>query len=178
MFQRSGSAATVASAPAGAAPDAPRTEPSGGEPRFSLVRVKAAHRRHGCERIPRSRAVIAPPVGPTTPPSSAPPPLTHFNRAWNRITHPAANSPVGVQSGCTSEMTRDDDTALIAGQLADLTHKVEEIEKQLATVLSRTEGLLELADTQQERIDIAARELAEVSERLQAAANALRQQQV
>jgi hypothetical protein len=75
-------------------------------------------------------------------------------------------------------MTRDDDTALIAGQLADLTHKVEEIEKQLATVLSRTEGLLKLADTQQERIDIAARELAEVSERLQAAANALRQQQV
>jgi hypothetical protein len=75
-------------------------------------------------------------------------------------------------------MTRDDDTALIAGQLADLTHKVEEIDKQLATVLSRTEDLLELADTQQERIDIAARELAEVSERLQAAANALRQQQV
>jgi hypothetical protein len=36
-------------------------------------------------------------------------------------------------------------------------------------------AIRERADTQQERIDLAARELAEVSARLQAAANALRE---
>ena len=73
-------------------------------------------------------------------------------------------------------MTRDDDTALIAGQLAELTHTVEEMARQLASLLSRTDNQQVRADTQQERIDLAARELAEVSERLQAAANALRQE--
>lgn len=57
---------------------------------------------------------------------------------------------------------------VIAGQLADLTRSVEQMASQLATVRER-------ADTQQERIDLAARELAEVSSRLQAAANALRE---
>ena len=73
-------------------------------------------------------------------------------------------------------MTRDDDTALIAGQLAELTQTVEGLEKRLAALLERADSQQERADTQQERIDLAARELAEVSERLQAAANALRQQ--
>jgi glycyl-tRNA synthetase (class II) len=57
---------------------------------------------------------------------------------------------------------------VIAGQLADLTRTVEQLTNQLVTVRER-------ADTQQERIDLAARELAEVSTRLQAAANALRE---
>jgi DNA repair ATPase RecN len=57
---------------------------------------------------------------------------------------------------------------MIAGQLADLTRAVEEMANQLSAVRER-------ADTQQERIDLAARELAEVSARLQAAATALRE---
>jgi uncharacterized protein YhaN len=61
-----------------------------------------------------------------------------------------------------------EDTAAIAAQLADLTRAVETMERQLGAVRER-------ADTQQERIDLAARELAEVSARLQAAANALRE---
>jgi hypothetical protein len=40
---------------------------------------------------------------------------------------------------------------------------------------SQLMAVRERADTQQERIDLAARELAEVSARLQAAANALRE---
>jgi len=71
-------------------------------------------------------------------------------------------------------MTEEDDTALIAGQLADLTKVVEEMARQLQGVLARAASEQVRADTQQERIDLAARELAEVSERLQAAANALR----
>jgi hypothetical protein len=65
-------------------------------------------------------------------------------------------------------MTKQDDTAVIAGQLADLTRAVEQMANQLSLVRER-------ADTQQERIDLAAKELAEVSARLQAAANALRE---
>jgi hypothetical protein len=65
-------------------------------------------------------------------------------------------------------MTRQADTALIAGQLADLTRAVEQMANQLT-------ALGERADTQQERIDLAAKELAEVSSRLQAAANVLRE---
>lgn len=72
-------------------------------------------------------------------------------------------------------MTEEDDTALIAGQLADLTKVVEEMARQLQGVLQRAATQQVRADTQQERIDLAARELAEVSERLQAAANALRE---
>ena len=64
-------------------------------------------------------------------------------------------------------MTQREDTALIAGQLADLTAAVNEMATQLSSIRER-------ADTQQERIDLAARELTEVSARLQAAADALR----
>jgi DNA repair ATPase RecN len=64
-------------------------------------------------------------------------------------------------------MTQREDTALIAGQLADLTNAVKEMADQLNSIRER-------ADTQQERIDLAARELTEVSSRLQAAADAQR----
>jgi flagellar capping protein FliD len=64
-------------------------------------------------------------------------------------------------------MTQKEDTALIAGQLADLTDAVKAMADQLTSIRER-------ADTQQERIDLAARELTEVSSRLQAAADALR----
>jgi hypothetical protein len=64
-------------------------------------------------------------------------------------------------------MTQQEDTALIAGQLADLTEAVKDMAGQLDSIRNR-------ADTQQERIDLAARELTEVSARLQAAADALR----
>jgi DNA repair ATPase RecN len=66
------------------------------------------------------------------------------------------------------KVTEAQDTAAIAGQLAELTRAVEKMAQQLGAVRER-------ADTQQERIDLAARELAEVSARLQAAANALRE---
>ena len=72
-------------------------------------------------------------------------------------------------------MTEDADIALIAGQLADLTHVVEDMAEQLQRLLQEAAGQRTRADVQQERIDLAARELAEVSDRLQAAANALRQ---
>jgi DNA anti-recombination protein RmuC len=65
-------------------------------------------------------------------------------------------------------MTQQQDTALIAGQLADLTDAVKDMADQLSSIRER-------ADTQQERIDLAARELTEVSSRLQAAADALRE---
>jgi hypothetical protein len=57
---------------------------------------------------------------------------------------------------------------MIAGQLAELTRAVADMADQLGVVRER-------ANTQQERIDLAARELAEVSARLQAAATALRE---
>jgi hypothetical protein len=52
---------------------------------------------------------------------------------------------------------------------------VEEMAGELKEVRERSESDRERTDTQQERIDLAARELADVSERLQAAANALRE---
>ena len=54
-------------------------------------------------------------------------------------------------------MTRDDDTAMIARQLADLTRDVQEMANQLKTIRERAETQRERADTQQERIDLAAR---------------------
>jgi chromosome segregation ATPase len=65
-------------------------------------------------------------------------------------------------------VTAQADIASVAGQLADLTRAVEHMAAQL-------KGLAERADTQQERIDLAAQELVEVSSRLQAAAHALRE---
>ena len=72
-------------------------------------------------------------------------------------------------------MAEETDMGLIAGQLADLTHVVEEMAKQLQGVLAEAAGQRTRADVQQERIDMAARELTEVSDRLHAAANALRE---
>jgi hypothetical protein len=71
-------------------------------------------------------------------------------------------------------MSADEDRALIAGQLAELTRKVDEMAQQLKGLREGASDAQDRADTQQERIDLAARELAEVSDRLQAAANALR----
>jgi len=52
---------------------------------------------------------------------------------------------------------------------------VNEMEAQLNALRDGAETQQARADTQQERIDAAARELGEVSDRLQAAARALRQ---
>ncbi len=67
------------------------------------------------------------------------------------------------------------DTEIVASQLADLTRSVEQLAAELAAVRSRADNAQERADTQQERIDLAARALAEVSQRIQAAADALRE---
>ena len=72
-------------------------------------------------------------------------------------------------------MTDSQDVSSVARQLADLTRTVQEMESQLDTFRLGAETQQDRADAQQERIDLAARELAEVSERLQAAARALRQ---
>jgi hypothetical protein len=76
----------------------------------------------------------------------------------------------------------EEDTAIIAGQLAELTRTVEGMAAQLKALSERADSEQQRADkqqerseVQQERIDLAARELAEVSDRLQAAANALRE---
>ena len=66
------------------------------------------------------------------------------------------------------EMSQREDIALVAGQLAELTDAVKDMADQLTSVRER-------ADTQQGRIDLAARELTEVSSRLQSAADALRE---
>lgn len=71
-------------------------------------------------------------------------------------------------------MTEKEDIASVAGQLATLTRAVEEMADQLKTVRESAQSQQERSDSQQERIDLAARELAEVSDRLQAAASALR----
>jgi hypothetical protein len=72
-------------------------------------------------------------------------------------------------------MTAEEDIASVAGQLAALTHTVEEMAGELKDVRERAESERERTNIQQERIDLAARELANVSERLQAAATALRE---
>jgi len=85
-----------------------------------------------------------------------------------------------IESG-RQDMAAQEDPAIIAGQLADLTRTVEQMADQLKAFDVRADSQQKRADnqqerteTQQERIDLAARELAEVSDRLQAAANALR----
>jgi hypothetical protein len=79
-------------------------------------------------------------------------------------------------------VTAREDIATVAGQLADLTRTVEEMQRQLVGVVERANSQQDKADrqqaradVQQERIDLAAKELADVSVRLQAAADALRQ---
>jgi len=71
-------------------------------------------------------------------------------------------------------MGAGDDIETVAGQLADLTRTVEQMGNQLKEMRDTAAGQKERSDVQQERIDHAARELTEVSDRLQAAANALR----
>jgi peptidoglycan hydrolase CwlO-like protein len=72
-------------------------------------------------------------------------------------------------------MTAKEDIALVAGQLANLTRTVQQMQQQLTEVRERADNQQERTDVQQERIELAARELNDVSERLQAAANALRE---
>jgi molecular chaperone GrpE (heat shock protein) len=72
-------------------------------------------------------------------------------------------------------VTAKEDIALVAGQLADLTRTVQQMQVQLTEFRERADSQQERSDVQQERIELAARELADVSERLQAAANALRE---
>lgn len=79
-------------------------------------------------------------------------------------------------------MTAEEDIAAVAGQLADLTQTVEEMAAEIKTLRdgasrqqARADDQRERTDIQQERIELAARELADVSERLGAAANALRE---
>ena len=72
-------------------------------------------------------------------------------------------------------MTTREDIASVASQLAALTQTVEEMAGQLSEGRERADIERERSDIQQERIDLAARELGDVSERLQAAANALRE---
>jgi hypothetical protein len=79
---------------------------------------------------------------------------------------------LGVES---AEVTAREDIATVARQLAALTQTVEEMAGQLQEVRERAENERERTDVQQERIDLAARELSDVSDRLQAAANALRE---
>ena len=79
---------------------------------------------------------------------------------------------LGVES---AEMTAREDIATVARQLAALTQTVEEMAGQLKEVRERAENERERTDVQQERIDLAARELSDVSDRLQAAATALRE---
>jgi hypothetical protein len=72
-------------------------------------------------------------------------------------------------------MADSEDVSSVSRQLADITRTVQKMESQLNTFRLGAETQQERADAQQDRIDLAARELAEVSERLQAAARALRQ---
>jgi hypothetical protein len=72
-------------------------------------------------------------------------------------------------------MTAQEDIANVANQLAVLTQTMEKMAGQLEEVRMRADVERERGDVQQERINLAARELADVSERLQAAATALRE---
>jgi peptidoglycan hydrolase CwlO-like protein len=83
--------------------------------------------------------------------------------------------PLGLPGVDSGHMTAREDIASVAAQLADLTRAVEQMGEQLNALGERADSQQDRAETQQERIDLAARELAEVSERLQAAANALRE---
>ena len=73
------------------------------------------------------------------------------------------------------QVSAESDIANVAAQLAGLTQTVEEMERELTMLRERADVAQARGEVQQERIDLAARELAQVSERLQAAANALRE---
>ena len=79
-------------------------------------------------------------------------------------------------------MTAEEDIASVAGHLADLTRTVEDMAGEVkalrdnaAREQARADDQQDRSDTQQDRIELAAREQADISERLQAAANALRE---
>jgi hypothetical protein len=65
-------------------------------------------------------------------------------------------------------VTAEEDIVRIAGELAMLTQTVEKLADQLKEVRLR-------ADIQQDRIDLAALDLSAVTDRLEAAATALRE---
>jgi molecular chaperone GrpE (heat shock protein) len=71
-------------------------------------------------------------------------------------------------------VTNREDIATVAGQLAMLTETVDKMATQLEELRKGADVERERTDVQQERIELAARELADVSDRLQAAAIALR----
>jgi methyl-accepting chemotaxis protein len=71
-------------------------------------------------------------------------------------------------------MSEKEDIASLAGQLATLTRAVEEMAEQLKSLREGAQNQQDRSDTQQERIELAAKELTDVSDRLQLAANALR----
>lgn len=78
-------------------------------------------------------------------------------------------------------MTAEDDISIVARQLAELTATVQGMQEQLTSLREQAERQQERSnkqqgrtETQQRSIDLAARELADVIERLQAAADALR----
>jgi len=72
-------------------------------------------------------------------------------------------------------MTAEQDIASVAGQLADLTHTVEEMAGEIKALRERADSQQERSSVQHGRIELAARELADISDRLQAAASALRE---
>jgi hypothetical protein len=86
---------------------------------------------------------------------------------------PAVSADQKCKLGSIAE---DQDIAAVAGQLAELTQKVDDILARLNDQQELVELQAERAEIQQERIELAARELAEVSARLQSAADALRAQ--
>ena len=57
-------------------------------------------------------------------------------------------------------MTEDADIELIAAQMAELTHVVQDMGRQLNRLVDASVTAQTRADVQQERIEIAARELA------------------
>jgi hypothetical protein len=79
----------------------------------------------------------------------------------------------GLESECG--LTTEEDIGTVARQLADLTQLVEAMAQQVAGLVDRSEEQQRRSDIQQDSIELAARELADVSERIQAAADALRQ---
>jgi len=84
--------------------------------------------------------------------------------------------PWASRSGEYAAGSASEEIATIAGQLADVTRTVEELAKRLAALpkLSASASQRERTESRQERNDHRAKELAEVSERLQAAVDALR----
>jgi len=84
--------------------------------------------------------------------------------------------PWASRSGEFAAGSTTEEIATIAGQLADVTRTVEEMAKKLAALGKPSGSAIqqERTKTEQERNDHGAQELAEVSERLQAAVDALR----